>query len=62
MFNYYSYNKLSYYTKNYRSRNIVKKVQLNVLKIILLDKQCLSNLDTNNKQAIIESNLEENQI
>ena len=61
MFNYYSYSKLDSFTKNYRSRNIVKEVQLNVLERIQSNKQSLSNLDTNNKQANIDSNLEKNQ-
>ena len=34
IFSNYYYNKLEYYTKNYRSRNIVKKLLLNVLETI----------------------------
>ena len=49
MISYYNYSKLGYYTKDYRSRNIVRKVQLDVLEIILLGKQSLSNSDINNK-------------
>ena len=39
MFNYYSYSKLGYFTKDYRSYNIIRKVQFDVLKIIPLGKQ-----------------------
>ena len=60
MFNYYNYSKLDFNTKNYYYFNIVKEVQLNILETISWDKQSLSNLDTNNKQTIIDLNPEKN--
>ena len=61
VFSYYSYSNLGCYTKNYRSRNILIKLLLNILETISLDKQNLSNLDLNIEQAIINLDLEKTQ-